>query len=207
VSDVSQSLHDRSASEALTLVESARVLGGYRWVEFRLFEVLGSWVTSESDPEARVLFDVESRHHAWHADLWAERIPTVDGVVDPDMVTVAPGPGTDELLSTLGGAPGSGGGTLLRLVGLARVVCPRLICGYARHLRRASAVSDAPVVRALRLALGDENEAWQAAELMVQGLIRRPHDVAVVTAHQQRLEELVAGAGPGLVPWPEELVR
>ena len=25
---------------------------------------------------------------------------------------------------------------------------------------------------------------------MVQGLIRRPHDVAVVTAHQQRLEAL-----------------
>ena len=25
----------------LTLVESARLLGGYRWVELRLFEVLG----------------------------------------------------------------------------------------------------------------------------------------------------------------------
>jgi hypothetical protein len=85
---------------------------------------------------------------------------------------------------------------------LARVVCPRLVCGYVHHLKRASAVSDAPVVRALRLALGDETEAWQSAELLVQGLLRRPHDVAVVTAHQQRLEELVAGTGPGLVEWP-----
>ncbi len=61
----------------------------------------------------------------------------------------------------------------------------------------------APVIRALRLALRDEIEAWQTAELMVQSLIRRPHDVAVVTAHQQRLESLVVGSGPGLVPWPE----
>ena len=192
---------------ALTLIESARLLGGYRWVEFRLFEVLGSWVTTETDPEARLLFDVQSRHHAWHAQLWAERIPEVEGVVDPDLVTVAPEEGTDELLATLGGVQaseeGGGGGTLLRLVGLARVVSPRLVSGYVHHLRRATAVSDGPVIRALRLSLRDETEAWQAVELMIQGLIRRPHDVAVVTAHQQRLEALVVGNGPGLVPWPK----
>jgi hypothetical protein len=191
-------------AEALSLVELARMVGGYRWVEFRLFEVLGGWVASESQPEARLMFDVQSRHHAWHAQLWADRLPSVDGVVDPDLVTVAPGPGPEELFATLGGVRGGepgGGGTLLRLVGLARVVLPRLACGYALHLRRAVPVSDSPVIRALRLALRDETEAWQTTEGMVQSLIRRPHDVEVVTAHQQRLEALVAGTGPGLVPW------
>jgi hypothetical protein len=187
---------------ALTLVESARLLGGYAWVETRLFEVTGAWVGSESASEARVFFDTQSRHHAWHAQLWSERIPTVDGVVDPDAVTSAPTDGTAALFRTIG-APDSGGGTLLRLVALARVVLPRLVCGYARHLQRVSPVSDAPVIRALRLALRDEGEAWRESELMVQALIRRPHDVAVVTGHQQKLEELVAGIGPGLVPWPE----
>ena len=190
---------------ALTLVESARLLGCYRWIEQRLFEVLGNWVATETEPEARLLFDVQSRHHAWHAQLWGERIPDVDGVVDPDLLTVAPDEGTDELLSTLGGVPGSeegSGGTLVRLVGLARVVMPRLVCGYGYHLSRTVLVSDAPVIRALRLALRDDIEDWQAVELMVQSLIRRPHDVAVVTAHQQRLEALVVGSGPGIVVWP-----
>ncbi|MGO9341890.1 MAG: hypothetical protein ACLP6E_05135 [Acidimicrobiales bacterium] len=190
---------------ALSLVESARLLGCYRWVELRLFEVLGNWVATEIEPEVRLLFDVQSRHHAWHAQLWGERIPDVDAVVDPDLLTVAPDEGTDELLSTLGGVHGSeegSGGTLVRLVGLARVVLPRLVCGYGYHLSRAVAVSDAPVIRALRLAVRDDIEDWQAVELMVQSLIRRPHDVAVVTAHQQRLEALVAGSGPGFVAWP-----
>jgi hypothetical protein len=190
---------------ALTLVESARVLGCYRWVELRLFDVVGGWVANETDPEARLLFEIQSRHHAWHAELWGERLPDVEGVVDADLVTVRPDEGTEELLSSLGGVQGGdegGGGTLVRLVGLARVVRPRLVCGYGYHLRRALAISDGPVIRALRLALRDEVEDWQAGELLVQSLIRRPHDVAVVTAHQQRLEALVAGSGPGLVPWP-----
>ena len=63
-------------------------------------------------------------------------------------------------------------------------------------------MADAPLARALRLVLRDDLEAWQATEAMVQALVRRPHDVAVVTAHQQALEELVAESGPGLVPWP-----
>ena len=128
-------------------------------------------MTNETEPEARLLFDVQSRHHAWHAQLWAERLPAVDGVVDPDLVTVPPDEGTEELLATLGGGQGNeegGGGTLVRLVGLARVVLPRLVCGYGYHLSRAVAVSDGPVVRALRLALRDEIEDWQAVELMVQ---------------------------------------
>jgi hypothetical protein len=193
-----------SAPDALTLVESARMIGGYRWVEFRMFEVLGGWVANESQPEARLMFDVESRNHAWHAQLWADRLPAVEGVVDPDLMSTPPGEGTEELFATLGGVRGSepgGGGTLLRLVGLARVVLPRLACGYALHLRKAVSVSDSAVIRALRLALRDETEAWQTTEGMVQSLIRRPHDVEVVTAHQQRLEALVAGMGPGLVPW------
>lgn len=195
---------DETASDPpLSLVESARMLGAYRWIEFRLFEVLGGWVATESDPDARLFFDAQSKQHAWHSELWAERIPVVDGLVDVDQVSVAPGPGVEHLLGTISGAAGPehGGGTLMRLVAMARVISPRLVSGYRSHLMNAREVTDAPVIRALRLVLTDESEAWQTAELMVQGLIRRPHDVEVVTAHQQRLEELVAGTGPGLVEW------
>lgn len=190
---------------AVPLEAHARVIGSYRWIERRLFEVLGGWVTSESVTEAQLLFDVYSQQHAWHAELWAERLPVLD-TLDPATLTLPPGVEVDRLLGMLaGGAPGqapAAGGTLLRLVSLARVVLPRLIAGYGLHLRRVSPVADGPVVRSLRLVVQDEIEAWQATETLVQTLVDRPHDIAVVTAHQQILEEVLAGIGPGLVPWP-----
>jgi len=195
---------------ALGLAALQRLLGSYVWVERRSFEVLGSWVANETVPEARIAFDVQSRYHAWHAELLAERMPAVEDV-DPAGFVLPPSAEVDRLLASLGGAPGSGpggvlgpssGGTLLRLVGLARVLLPRLSAQYARHLQRCALVADAPLARALRLVLRDDREAWVGTEAMVQALVRRPNDVAVVTAHQQALEELVAGAGPGVVPWP-----
>jgi hypothetical protein len=86
---------------------------------------------------------------------------------------------------------------------MSRVVLPRLVTGLALHLRRTRSVADAPVARSLRLVMRDEIEQWQVTEALAQSLLRRPHDVAVVTAHQARLEEFVTENGPGLVPWPE----
>jgi hypothetical protein len=190
---------------ALPLEVQARVIGSYQWIERHLFEVLGGWVVSEPVPEARLMFDVYSQQHAWHAELWADRLPVLDSL-DQATLTLPPSVEVDRLLGLLaGGVPGqapAAGGTLLRLVAMARVVLPRLIAGYGLHLRRAAPVADAPVVRSLRLVTRDEIEAWQATETLVQTLVHRPHDIAVVTAHQQTLEEILAGIGPGLVPWP-----
>jgi hypothetical protein len=206
---------------ALSLEAAARLVGSYQWVERRLFEVLGSWVASEPVPEAQLLFDVYSQQHAWHAELFADRLPALDSI-DAESLVVAPSAEVDRMLAVLAGVvpdddsdnsdaddtPRGGrlevhaGGTLPRLVGIGRVVLARLVTGYALHLRRVSAVADAPVTRCLRLVLRDETEEWQALEALTQALLRRPHDVAVVTRHQQRLEEMIAEAGAGLVPWP-----
>ena len=206
---------------ALSLEAAARLVGSYQWVERRLFEVLGSWVASEPVPEAQVLFDVYSQQHAWHAELFADRLPALDSV-DPESLVLAPSAEVDRMLAVLAGvvphddsdSPDAGGmtrggrlevhagGTLPRLVGLGRVVLARLVTGYSLHLRRVSPVVDAPITRCLRLVLRDETEEWQAVEALTQALLRRPHDVAVITGHQQHLEEMIAEAGPGLAPWP-----
>ena len=212
----------RSVGPALSLDAQARLVGSYLWVERRLFEVLGSWVASEPVPEAQVLFDVYSQQHAWHAELFADRLPALDSV-DPDTLVLPPSAEVDRMLNVLAGVvpddehsspdgallgrEGAGtpaGGTLPRLVGTGRVVLSRLVTGYTFHLRRVSTVAEAPMARCLRLVLRDETEQWQALEALTQALLRRPHDVAVVTGHQQRLEAMIAGAGAGLVPWPEE---
>ncbi len=206
---------------ALSLLAQARIAGSYQWIERRLFEVLGSWVASEPVPEAQMLFDTYSQQHAWHAALFADRLPALDSV-DPATLVVPPSPEVDRMVALLAGAVPdearalsdgnlmrAGGpdvparGTLPRLVGIGRVVLARLVTGYTLHLRRVSPVADAPMIRCLRLVLRDEIEEWQALEALTQALLRRPHDVAVVTGHQQRLEEIIAGSGAGLVPWPE----
>jgi hypothetical protein len=195
----------------LPLILAARLLGQYRWVERRLFHILGEWVINEPIPLLQRWFDVQSRYHGWHADLWGQRLPALDGV-DPESLTVPPSPDVERFLVALAGGArrdgaepledSSGGGGLLHLAGLSRVVLPRLITGYAEHLRRVAPASDLAVARTLRFVLQDEKEAWQEAEKLVQRHLHRPHDVAVVTAFQGQLESFVVSAGPGIVPWP-----
>ena len=55
-----------------------------------LFETLGGWVVSTEDPATQQRFARAAHRHAWHAELWAARRPTVplvaaefgDGTVD-----------------------------------------------------------------------------------------------------------------------------
>jgi hypothetical protein len=203
-----------SGHAALPLEATGPLLGAYRWVERRLFQVVGGWVTSETVPAARVLYDVQSRQHAWHAELWEDRLPVLDNV-DPDALTAPPSSAVDRLLTTLAGGPLGGignrdpqsvivhtGGTLLRLVGLGRVVLPRLVVSYSIHLRRCAAIADASVARALRLVLRDEVEEWREVEALLQSLVHRASDLAVMSGHHQALESMVLSGGPGLLPWP-----
>jgi hypothetical protein len=173
------------------------LVGGYRWIEQRLFELLGGWSAEAVEPELRVHLDAQSERHAWHASLWADRLPVRDGV-SADSLTVAP-TGAAPVFRALDEA---GPEAAPLVAALYRVVLPRLVTGYSSHLRAAVPVSDGPVIRALRLVLADEIEDWHAGERLVQGLLARPGDVPPVSAMQQRLESVIAGTGAALTGWP-----
>jgi hypothetical protein len=203
----------------LTLGATAALVGEYRWIENALYGLLGQWVTDMPVAAVQIHLDAQSLRHAWHADLWADRLPVLSGV-DPAGLSV-PSPSSAALFAALDGmaptndlpgstwppadeeAPGRPG-ALPRLAGLYRVVLPRLVTSYERHLRVVSPVTDGPVARALRLVLNDEIEEWHAGERLVQRLVTRPHDVAAVHDFLQRLESAVVGAGTrsGLVVFP-----
>ena len=183
----------------LTLAQAAERFGAYCWVERRLFELTGAWAAEAIPPEARIHLDVVSGQHGWHAGLWADRLPVLDGV-DHDALIRPGGPAMGPLLDELSRQPD----TTARLAGLYRVVVPRLIVTYGRHLRRARAAADAPAVRALRLVRRDEVEAWQAGEALLEQLLVRPEDAALAAAVEARLEGTVVTewGGSGLLAWP-----
>jgi len=214
---------DPAEPRGLRLHELAQLVGCYRWIEHRLFELTGAWATDVPLPEVQLHLHQVSLQHAWHAELWAERLPVLDGV-DPRTLTRPLGPVVGPLLAALAGeepgwhvggaatpepmAPtaGEGWGVVQRLAGLYRVVVPRLLTTYGLHLARAVPTTDGPVIRALRLVHRDELEDWQAGERLLEEVLARPHDASVAAGVQQRFESLVVAGdvGPGLIPWPGE---
>ncbi len=198
---------------------TAALVGEYRWIENALYSLLGQWVTDMPVAAVQIHLDAQSLRHAWHADLWADRLPVLSGV-DPAGLTV-PSPRAWPSSPPWTGwprartcpdrpghrpmrSPSGRPGALPRLAGLYRVVLPRLVTSYERHLRAVSPVTDAPVARALRLVLNDEIDDWHAGERLVQRLMTRPHDVAAVHEFLQRLEIGGGGGrrpiGPGRFP-------
>ena len=182
----------------LDLHSGARLIGAYCAVERRLFEVAGAGSTRpDAPPEAAIFLSALSAEHAWHAELWADRLPVL-GTIDPSTLVAIPNE-VGPVLSGLDEAP-----PLELLVGLCRVVLPRLVADYTRHQRCASAVSEAPTKRALRLVLYEETEAWAGGEALVQGLLDSPEAVrrAATAVAELEVQLVQAGLGRGLVPWP-----
>ncbi|MEQ8439677.1 MAG: hypothetical protein RIB65_19455 [Ilumatobacter fluminis] len=56
-----------------------------------LFGQIGEWVADESDPALQRWFAVGSHRHAWHADLWDERLPKIPMEGGRDSVLITTG--------------------------------------------------------------------------------------------------------------------
>ena len=175
------------------LQETARRLDDYRWVEARLFEVLGAWAVTTPEPQVKLLLSMHAREHAWHSELWAERLPQARGLPPGEPAVRAP-----ERLKAFFEAfagPEAPEQTVERLAGVYRLLVPRCVAAYSRHLDATAEVTDAPVIRTLRLVLQDELEEWRAGELLLQSLLATEPLVERVAVHERRLEWLLVEAG------------
>ncbi len=135
------------------------VVGGYCWLERRLFELTGSWASAGGDgaapPEVLVFLAAASRRHGWLAERWAARLPVRAGVDPPALVESPPGLAREVSAELSGTGTAASGG----LGALVELVLPWLADEYGAHLRTASPVSEAPVmevlVEARRVAVGE----------------------------------------------------
>ena len=66
-----------SAPLPFPLGVTAALVGEYRWVEHALYALLGRWVEDAPLAAVKVHLDAQSMRHAWHAELWADRLPVL----------------------------------------------------------------------------------------------------------------------------------
>ena len=170
----------------LNLDEAARLAGGHRWIESRLFEVLGGWVGSTPEPDAKLLLDRHSQHDAWRAAQWWDRLPVLADV-DRDRLVAAPSPAVAGAYDALAKLEG----TAVRLAGAYRFALPHLVAGYDRHLAAADEVSDGAALRTLRIVAADAAADWREGERVLQGLLLDDASVRAAAETVGALESLL----------------
>lgn len=132
-----------------TLRDSGRRIARARALEERCFEVLGGWVTSTTDAEAKLLFARQSHHHAWHAELFGRVLPDANGF-EPD--PTGPDPAVGAFLDLLAATSG----VVDRLAGVYDLWVPRKVATYERWLDETDPVREAPLARWLGFVVADE---------------------------------------------------
>lgn len=181
------------AQVAETIEVSGRRIGGHAWIETRLFEVLGRWSQLVPEPRARALLARQSRHHAWHAELWHDLLPALPHLSGADLV--APNDTTEAAAAALAALdelepPGEGerlvegpaphdaapdadddpAAALAVLTVVHREVLPRVRAAYDEHLDHTTPVTDGPTIRVLRLVLADLAEDAAAGDELIAAL-------------------------------------
>jgi hypothetical protein len=181
----------------LLLEEAALRAGGHRWVESRLFEILGGWVSSTDDLDAKLLFDRHSQHHAWRGDQWWDRLPVLADVDRPGLV-VAPSAQVAEVAAALVALEG----TIPRLAGAYRLALPRLVAAYEEHRLKASPPSDEAMIRTLDIVLPDAGADWREGEVLLQQRLADETQVQLAADTVARLERLLVKGRGDAVPGP-----
>jgi hypothetical protein len=154
------------APVGFSLDESARRVGGFRWLETRYFEILGAWVPTVAEPDVKLMLARHSAHNGWHAELLADCLPATKDH-DPDAVTVAPSPALAAVVDTVAATAG----TAERLVAVYQVLTPEKVAALERMADAANPVADGAVRRVLRIVLLDEVDHLTEGLAAVEGLV------------------------------------
>jgi hypothetical protein len=144
--------------QPLTLLQSADLLGRYRYVELGLFAVLGRrGATAEQGAVATYLAGA-SRAHGFRAELVAARLPVSVGLPGIEASTRSPSTHVDDLLWAVAEEPDDAA----VLAALCAVIYPAMTAAYTAHLARCTPAADPPVARMLGRLLADLTEVARA---------------------------------------------
>ena len=194
----------RELPGSFSVEETAERVGHYKWIEMRLFEVLGGWVATVPEIDVKLRLGTHCYHHAWHSELWHKRLPELREM-NPENLTLPP---NDELVTFVDALtePEAPELTIEKLVGVYRVLIPHKIAAYTYHRNNTSRITDAPTIRSLDFALADELDDWRDGEMLIQSLIETDEEVQRAADRMAHLEKLLLAAGgiagPGTIGDP-----
>lgn len=168
------------------LEESARLAGSHCWSERRMFEILGTWVSSTTETEVKLMLDRHAQNHAWRAAQWWDRLPVLADV-ERDGLVRAPSAAAEKAMGLVEEAVD----TVARLAGAYRFAIPRMFAAYGQHRAVANPVSDGSALRTLNLAGPDLASDWAEGEIALQGLLISAADAERASGTVSRLEGLL----------------
>src|SRR4030081_3634642 len=90
----------REPPGAFAVEDAARRVGNYKWIEMKLFEVLGGWVATVPELDVKMRLGTHCYHHAWHSELWHKRLPELREM-NPERLTVTANDQVVELLDAI----------------------------------------------------------------------------------------------------------
>ncbi len=166
--------------------------GHARWLEDRLFSVVGEWVAVEDDPAAKALFSAHSLRHAWHASVWKDRFPRV-AHLDVEALTVPAGPLVSAAVDDLVAANREGEEATVERLSLLAQLLSVLVAAYRDRLDVAHPLADGPTVRWLGFVLADEVAALDEVRTVLSGR----GAAAKLQVHDVDAEALLGLASPG----------
>ncbi len=173
--------------------ETARRVGNYKWIEMKIFELMGGWVATVPELDLKLKLGTHCYHHAFHSELWHKRLPELREM-NPERMTVPANPEMEAFVEALG-EPEASDQTIEKMVGMYRVLLPHVIAAYTYHQNNTSTITDAPTIRSLGFCLQDDMEEWREGEMILQSLIVTPDDADRAAAHHAKLTKLMNAAG------------
>jgi hypothetical protein len=183
----------RELPGAFDVEETARMVGSYAWIEVRLFEALGGWVATVPELDVKILFGRHCYHHACHSQAFSKRLPELREI-NPERATQPANEGLAAFAAALA-EPGAPELTIEKMVGVYRVLLPRMVATYSAHAALTSPITDAPTVRILDQVLRDDFADWAEGEAVLQTLLSDGAALERARVRQVELEAMLVAAG------------
>ena len=181
-------------SQGLTVVQTARVVGGLHWVSARQFEILGLWAAEADRPDIAVSLATASRHMGWHSGDLEKLLP--DSVLLEEDARSRPNtPEVDAELDAIRAIPGS----IERLAVAHRVLLARVAARCVSVARIAAPHSDMPLARVMGFMLEGLRRDRDEGEALLTYLLPDVETVERINARVLEAESRLVKAG-GLFP-------
>jgi uncharacterized ferritin-like protein (DUF455 family) len=173
------SIHSRDMGRGWLVNDNAKRFSNYHHAERELVHLLGGWVARIPETAVKILIGTHIWDDAQHLEMIHQRLKELRY---PSELPACPSVEYAAFLDTLDQAEN----TTQFLVGIYRVLKPRLIAACQWHLTQCDPLIDEPSVRLLQRIIADETKS--------------------VTEGQQALDALCASADiEGLLRWQSKL--